>query len=119
MDSEQTIEELKNLGLESHRTFNNLFSLIMILSCVFFTHMAMKLSPKAPVRNDSASWARRQWGSLRTKVINFFFFVVYVRMILESNETMVLSTISEIDTFDTSSAPAIISLVLAFFVVFA
>ena len=110
MDAEQTVEELKNLGLESHRTFNNLFSLILILSCMWFVHMGIKLTPKATVRNENGSWLRRNWGSIRMKILNLFFYMMYVRMLLESNETMVLSTVSEIHTFDTSTAPAIISL---------
>lgn len=75
--------------------------------------MGIKATPKLTIRDENQSRVRTRWNFIRQKIINLLFYAVYTRLLLESNETMVLSTISEINTFDTSSTPAIISLTLA------
>ena len=59
----------------------------------------------------------RCWNKFRPGMLNYFMYVAYGRLLLESNETMVLSTINEINSFDTSTSSTTVSLVLAMLVI--
>jgi hypothetical protein len=58
----------------------------------------------------------RGLGFVRLKALELFLYNAYVKLLLETNETMVLAAMSELEFFDTSSAASIISLLIAFIV---
>jgi hypothetical protein len=45
-ESDQTVQTLVNLGIESQRTFNNLFSLMLVFSGIALLHLGTKFTPE-------------------------------------------------------------------------
>ena len=104
MEQEQEVEELELLGLESSRTFNNMYSLFGIFSTSILIHLCLKASPKLPWR-----WYR----FLRVKLLEYFMNGYYIRLLLAANEFMILSSVSEIKQFEVSTPQGQISFMFA------
>ena len=104
-------KELDYFGIFSGSTFANNFSLICILlifssvhSLFLFIHRSLVVKMKA----------KKRCVNFLGKIYQFFAFNFYVRMLLEANQFLMLSSFSELYEFDTSSSSKIVSLMFAF-----
>jgi len=104
MEKAQEIEELELLGLESSRTFNNMYSLMCVILTSIVMHLLLRASPEF-------KW--KWYKFLRLKMLEYYMNGYYVRLILGANEFMILSSVSEIKQFDLGNIQGIISFFFA------
>ena len=119
IDYEQQNDILKELGLEWQSTFNNLLSLMMMLIIIIFVHAAVKLSPtfKQRKKSKNENKCRRYMRNTRRKVLEYFMYGLYIRLIMEAHQSFLLSGISELDSFSFNSTISIISALFAIIIV--
>jgi hypothetical protein len=118
MDFEQNNENLEQFGLEWRSTFNNLFSFMVTLTVIVTIHLALVVSPTYRRRNqEQVSKCKMIWMKVRSKSLEYFKYVLYVRLLLEANQAFLLSGISEIYSFSIDSVASIISLCFAIIIV--
>lgn len=61
-------------------------------------HLAFFLSPKAKVNEDGEmSKFNQYWDVLRTRTLEFFMYSYYARLILETDQNLILSSLGEFD----------------------
>jgi hypothetical protein len=118
MNFEQENETLLEMGLEWRSTFNNWFSLLLTFLLLIFIHIWIKLSPSfRKIKEERRGKCARIWIKTRTKILEYFSYVVYVRMMLEAHQSILLSGITELDTFNLESVASIVSFTFAGIVV--
>ena len=104
--------ELKYFGIISGSTFTNNFSLICIVlifiainSLFMLIHRLLKSKVKS----------KKKWVKCLEITYQFFAFTLYIRIILEANVFLLLSSLSELYQWDTSSSSKILSLFFCFY----
>ena len=108
LDSKQPIEILQSLGLDSKSTFVNNFSFISILGVVLLIHIMLRyILICRNLKEEQQSKFKRFWNWLRLKLLDIIKYAVYLRLILEAHESMLLSATSEINLFDLPQTPDI------------
>lgn len=117
MDFEQTDINLEKVGVNSRSTFTNIFSLLLTIIFLIVTHITVKLLPKCRKKEETPKGKiQKFWLWLRTKLLDWFMYVIYVRMILEANQVLLFSSLKEIDIFDVEETASIVSLCVAMLV---
>ena len=103
--------ELKYFGINSGSTFANNFSLICILFIFIAIHSLFLLIHRLL---KSKVKSKKIWVKFLEKTFQFFAFSLYIRVMLEANVFLLLSSFSELYHWDTSSLSKIISIYFAF-----
>ena len=103
--------DLKHFGLLSGCTFVNNFSLVWVVALIAAVHLWFSLCHSKLKRKTSD---RPKWRYLLSKVYQTFAFTIYLRLVLESNQFMLLSSLSELKTWHTTGTARIVSLWTAF-----
>ena len=103
--------ELKYFGINSGSTFANNFSLICILFIFIAIHSLFLLIHRLL---KSKVKSKKIWVKFLEKTFQFFAFSLYIRVMLEANVFLLLSSFSELYHWDTSSLSKIISICFAF-----
>ena len=103
--------DLKHFGLLSGSTFVNNFSLIWVVALIAAVHLWFNLCHSKLKRKTSD---RPKWRSLLSKVYQTFAFTIYLRLVLESNQFLLLSSFSELKTWHITGTVRIVSLWTAF-----
>lgn len=118
MDFEQSDVNLAMVGVKSRSTFTNMFSLLLTVISLFIIHILVKLMPKCRSNQDdvSRSRAKKTLSLLRVKLLYWFMYVIYIRMVLEANQVLLFSTLKELNIFAVEDSAAIVSLVIAILV---
>ena len=103
-------------NIESDSTGYNIYPLIWTTLIVFMFHIfiwiLLKLMPSA----NSQSWFSsilRIWKRFQHRILLFLTFGYYIRVILEVNQFMLISSIYEIHNFDTSPTIKLVSFGIA------
>lgn len=90
--------KLDYFGVESGSAFVNIFSLACILALIVFFHIFFLILYKA-IYNKPKSKPSKCMG----KTWFVFSFMIYIRLILQSSQFMILASYSELVEFDTSA----------------
>ena len=105
---------LDSLGVESGSTFFNHygFFLFMIFLCIL--HFCLKIlficdTAEAEAKHYLDIWMNR----IRKKLVNFIQYTLYLRLIIETQESLMLSATSEIYKFNVKTLPNLISFLFA------
>ena len=102
---------MKYFGINSGSSFANNFSLIWIVLIFIAIHglfLFIHRLLKSKIRS------KEKWNKCLEKVYQFFVFSLYIRLMFEVNVFLLLSTLSELHQWDTSSLSNIASLFFAF-----
>ena len=103
--------ELKYFGINSGSTFANNFSLIWIVLILITIHSLFLLIHKILIHKMKP---KKKWVKCLKITYQFFAFNMYIRVVFEANVFLLLSSLSELYNWDTSSSSKIISLFFAF-----
>ena len=106
--SSQENTYMEEMGLESNRSFYNVFSLIGVLLWIIFIHMVYLLWFWTFLTKIEKFSKLYKW------IYQLFSFTVYIRIMIQSNQYLLIASWSEIKNFDYSSASKTISLFLSF-----
>jgi len=112
MEFDQPLEKLEKLGFDSRSTFVNNVSLIVSFIGVILLHIFIKVLLRCNNSNHPNKFIRN-FSILKTKILDLFMYVIYVRWLLEAHETMVISSTLEIKELAGSSAASIVSEIIA------
>ena len=115
VDSQQEDNDLKDIGANSNSSFVNNFSLIIMIVLLIITHLAY-LPVYYSCRNKLSEKQDSKLSKICNKIFYFLTLSVYVRMFLESNQFILLTTSSEIYNMDSSTNANLVSLNIAFVV---
>jgi cysteine-rich repeat protein len=112
IDFKPTDSALSLLGAESGSTFINVLSQLLMLILIFILHLfALSLRNCDPKMADGR-WSKwLKWTG--KKNFDFFTFTVYIRLILQSSQFMLMSSIAEFYAFNLENDSYIVSLGLA------
>jgi hypothetical protein len=116
LDVELNDRKLNASGLVSRSTFVNLFSTIIVLLIILLIHTVFLLLPfhePTPIRRTSKIY--KCVAVVRTKVLKFFKYSLYIRLGLECHQLLLLSSTVELQFLDFSEFSSVISLILAAF----
>lgn len=102
LDAEKVSSRYNSLGLTSRSTFHNLLSNLAVIILLVIIHLWMVLFPRKHTTEDS-SWALKIYSFVELKLWNMFTFALYIRMVIESYQLMLLSSIFELYLFDLSN----------------
>ena len=112
LDFRLSIIELKYFGINTGSTFANNFSLICIVLILIAIHSLFLLIRRLL---KSKVKPKKKWAKcLEKKTFQFFAFGLYIRIMFEANIFLLLSSLSELYQWDTSSSSKILSLFFAF-----
>ena len=103
--------ELKYFGINSGSTFANNFSLICIVLILIAIHSLFLLIHRLLIHKVKS---KKKWVKCLEITYQFFAFSLYIRVVFEANVFLLLSSLSELYNWDTSSSSKIISLFFAF-----
>ncbi|CAI2381945.1 unnamed protein product [Moneuplotes crassus] len=102
---------LDGIGLQSGSTIiNHIFVLILLVLLALFHLLLISIRKCCKARDKQAKW----YYKANDKVIGWMTFGVYIRLIIESFQIMVLASLYEIKYFSTQNTIHIISLSYAF-----
>ena len=109
---------LEKLGIQSDSTIVNMVSFIFSLLIIWFLHLWIALTQKLLTKESKSNC----WGYLLSgihwifqKLMVFFTFALYIRIILETNQFILISWVSEIYQFNFSGTKRIISTTICIF----
>jgi cysteine-rich repeat protein len=112
IDFECEDSALASLGAESGSTFVNVLSQIFMLLLIFILHLfALTLMNWDPARANG--WWSKWLKWTGKKIFHFFTFTVYIRLLLQFSQFMLMNSISEFYAFNFENTPHIVSLFLA------
>lgn len=114
MDEEQTNNILESLGIESKSTFINNLSLVVSMTCILILHFLLRFVLICGLRSVNQSRLATFWNWLRLKFIDMIKYAVYMRLMIESHEAMLLSATSEIKLMEINATSDVFSIVIAF-----
>ena len=104
-------KSLDYFGILSGSTLVNNFSLLWIIIIIFTIHLfylgIYKWLKRKRMKNQ-------KWIKLIEWIYQLFAYTIYLRLILEANQFIMLSSFSELRSWDTSNASKIVSLWIAF-----
>jgi hypothetical protein len=112
IDFELEDSAFASLGVESGSTFVNVLTQILVLLMILMLHLfVLTLRNCDPNKANGclSKWLR--WTG--KKIFDFFTFTVYIRLLLQSSQFMLMTSIAELNAFNYQSAPRIVSLCLA------
>ena len=109
MDFQQPNAKLELLEIESRSTFNNLLSVISLLAAAIWFHVLLLVTP---CWKEDSKW--KFMRKLKFKILYLITWVFYVRLLMESNQMMILASSSEMYTFDDTTLAGLVSLLIAF-----
>jgi hypothetical protein len=119
MHFEQNKAILNELGFEARSTFYNLYSFILTIVALAILHFTIGLSPSFRKKDIKITKLRTLFSSIRSKILSFLMYSLYVRLFLQVHQSFLLSGLSEIYLFNIDSPASIISIVIAMaFIVF-
>ena len=118
-DSEQNDEILSKIGLESASSFVNNYSLFSSLLSAVLLHLSVIVANILLNKWEvKGKWAKPfkalKW--LTQKVFTILTFGYYIRTVIESYQFLLVSSVSEINSFNVKSSSHISSLVVAFLI---
>jgi hypothetical protein len=116
LDVELDDRKLNASGLVSRSTFVNLFSTIIVLLIILLIHTVFLLLPfhePTPLRYTSKIY--KFVAVVRTKVLQFLKYSLYVRLGLECHQLLLLSSTVELQFLDFSEFSSVISLIFSAF----
>ena len=94
-------------GIFSGSTFSNNFSLMWILVLIIWIHLIYSTIQKLLLNKVKS---KKKWIKWIDKTHQFFAFSLYIRILFEANIFLLLTSLSELHQFNTSSTSNIISL---------
>ena len=106
------------MDINSASTFVNEFNLISIVSIVIWIHFIVVLFLKALNKSSTTgrfSFIAKVLKWITIKIYYFLTFGYYIRIILQTSQNILISSIIEAKSFDSDSASSIISLIFAWF----
>ena len=112
MDFKLPKKELDYFGVFSGSTFANNFSLLWLMMIIIAIHSAFSLINKLL---KSKVKTKKKWVKLMEKMYQFFVFNLYVRIFLEANIFLLLTSFSELYQWDLSSLSKVASFIWALF----
>ena len=109
---------LKSLNISSDSTIYNSFNMIVTIIALLIIHPPVLLANRwiSNINNGRWSWLVKIAGILVNKVFVILTFGIYIRIILESNQYLLISAVNEVYEFNTSTSLKIVSLTFAIFV---
>jgi hypothetical protein len=108
LDNKEGDEIMIKLGMESHSTFTNYFTILVVFFVAFLLSLIIRATPNC----KGGKW-KDFMAKMRSKSLHFLVYVIYIRLFLEIELGLQLSSISEISQFGAGSASLVISFVLA------
>ena len=108
---DQSMDNLSYFGIFSGSSFSNNFSLICVFVIIMMTHLMFYLLFRYLKIKDREM---TMWTKVFNKVFQLFTYTIYVRLILESNQFILLSSFSELRIWSSSNNSKTISLIIAF-----
>ena len=102
---------LDNFGIFSGSTFVNNFSLLCFIILIIFVHFWYWLLYKW-FKNKVES--RSRWTKILEIIYQLFSYTIYIRLILEANQFLILSSFQELRTWNIYGTSKIISLIISF-----
>ena len=115
---EQIDNNIYEIGLESGSTFINTFSLLCSLAAIIFSHFIINLivcfSKNWKTNGRDAKWMKYPMIIL-DRILKMLTFSYYIRTLLESIQSLLISSFSEIYNFRSNSNAKTISLIWAVF----
>ena len=114
-DTDSLDSKYETVGLESNSTFVNVLSTIVFFLFLVCLHLTMTCIPKWR-QDESSSKVRKIYNFIVVKLWEFFTFAIYIRIFIEAFQFMLLSCMSEISIFNTSSDAKMASLGIAFLI---
>ena len=117
IDMPQPNEILNSLDFQSGSTFVNNFSLLVTLLFLALFHVLLKyLLVCGGSNTNQKTLLTKFWGWLREKLLNLIKYTLYLRLLIESHESMLITSTSEISGLDASKGSYIVSLIFAWFI---
>ena len=108
---------LEKLGIKSDSTAVNIYSFILSMLIISALHLWIAILQrflKKTSKSDCWEYVLTIIHSILKKLMVLFTFALYIRIMLKTNQYILVSWISEIYHFNTSDTKRIISLVIAF-----
>ena len=108
---------LEKLGIKSDSTIVNIYSFILSMIIIWALHIWIKLIQKLLIKESKSDcWAKilSLTHTVLAKLMIFFTFALYIRIILKTNQYILTSWISEIYHFDYDGSKRIASIAIAF-----
>ena len=108
---------LEKFGIKSDSTAVNIYSFILSMLIISALHLWIAILQKflnKTSKSDCWEYVLTIIHSILKKLMVLFTFALYIRIILKTNQYILVSWISEIYHFNTSDTKRIISLVIAF-----
>ena len=112
MDFKLPKKELDYFGVFSGSTFANNFSLLWLMMIIIAIHSVFTLINKLL---KSKVKTKMKWVKWMEKMYQFFAFNLYVRIFLEANIFLLLTSFSELYQWDLSSLSRVVSFIWALF----
>ncbi|CAI2375823.1 unnamed protein product [Moneuplotes crassus] len=94
MDKAQNRIELEDIGLESGSTFNNNFGLVITICVLVLLNLCLCCSPNPDKYNEDDF--KHKLAKFFKHVLAIFTFGIYIRLLLEAYQFILLSSISEL-----------------------
>jgi hypothetical protein len=114
MDYKQDNEIMEGLGFQWRSTFNNLYSFLIAMAVIVFVHILVALSPSWKKKGGRDSGKIRSFCvKVRMKLLSFFMYSLYGRLLLEAHQSFLMSGVYEMNAFVTDTPAAIVSLSIA------
>ena len=120
-DSTQVNEGLNKIGVESGSSLVNLYSTLSFLAVTILFHFCIKFLHKwfnNSDQNQDKGCFSKSVDKILEVSLKFLTYGYYIRLFLEMNQLILLSTVSEISLFNTKSPSLIFSVVFAFLIIF-
>ena len=115
IEFDQPVESLIDVGLESGSSRPNILSLLFILLLILILHLVLIVIPRFKIGVRSSKF-RRAWNFVILKGCEMLTFGVYIRIVMEAYQYLLLAGISELRNIeDLDTAARIISAIIAIF----
>ena len=109
--SDLLYSDLENFGIFSGSTLINNFSLLWVFGLIITSHLILNLLFKY-IKFDRQRWPKLT--KFYDKIYQLFAFTIYIRLMLEASQFMMLSSFQELKVWNVSNTSKTISLIIAF-----
>ena len=110
LDKEQEQADFNEIGVKSGSAFVNNFSLLFSILMIVLAHLLLILLPRKSVEDtEDMTKTKKIFYYISRKLWAFFTFTVYVRLIMEAYQFMLLSSVYEIYSCDISNIVKLVS----------
>ncbi|CAI2369754.1 unnamed protein product [Moneuplotes crassus] len=117
MHGEQANEILVTLGIESKSTFVNNMSLFIFIFSLVILHLLLRFVLICGSRDpETRNRFFKFWNWLRLKILDIIKYALYMRLLIESHEALMLSSCSEIYEWELNTFSSYVSMVGAIFI---